>query len=143
VITPVINIDISSFPVYISLPMNPEYLRITETTELVAFFGVGPVLAITIAYLSWRGKPRRFNPGLYAITYVLSVLTGVLLLVVGKRPVDVRTAQYFLQFFCGVLGSLLLWVSIGCGFPVVLHLLSYFWSWHSRTRLRDSTVMKD
>jgi hypothetical protein len=142
VITPDYNIDIPSFPVYISLPMNPEYLWITETTELVAFFGVGPALAITIAYLSWRGRPRRFSPELYAIACVVSGVTGLLLLAVAKRPVDVRTAQYFLQFFSGLIGSLLLWAFIGCGFPVVLHLLSYLWRWHRRTRLSDTAAMK-
>src|SRR5437588_3982161 len=101
--------------------MNPEYLRITETAELVVFFGVGPALAITIGYLSWRRKPRRFNPQQYAMACVTSVVAAFLLLVIAQRPVDVRTTQYFLHFFCALLGGLLLWVFMGCGFPVVLH----------------------
>jgi hypothetical protein len=127
----------------LSLSYAAQYLRITETTELVVFFGVGPALAITIAYLSWRGKSRRFNPQLYAMVCVASGVTAFLLFVVAQRPVNVGTAQYVLQFFCAVVGALLVWVFMGCGFPVFLHLLSHLWLWHNRTRVTDSASMKD
>ena len=116
--------------------------RITETTELGAFFGVGPALAITIAYLSWRGKLGPFNPRLYAIVCFASGVTGFLLLVIAQRPVNVRTAQFFLQFFSAVGGGLLLWMFMGCGSALVLHLLSHWWNWHNRTRLTDGATTK-
>jgi drug/metabolite transporter (DMT)-like permease len=115
--------------------------RITETTELLAFFGVGPALAITIAYRSWRGKPRRFNPRLYSIVCFASGVTGFLLLFVAQRPVNVGTTQFFLQFLCAVVGGLLLWVFMACGSAVVLHLMSQWWRWHNRTRLTDGATM--
>jgi hypothetical protein len=114
--------------------MNPKYLWLTGTMQLMTLFVVRPVIAIVIAYAAWRGKPESFNPQRYGIVWVASGLTASLLLALGKWiNADVRTPQYFLQLACVLLGGLLLGVGMGSFFPVLLHM----WHWHKTTRLAD------
>jgi hypothetical protein len=115
--------------------MNPKYLWLTGATELLTIFVVGPVLAIAIAYAAWRSKPKNFTPRHYGIMCVGSGMAAFLLLGFAKwMNADVRTARYFLQLASVLLGGLLLGVSMGCGFPVLLHL----WRWHKATQLTDN-----
>lgn len=114
--------------------MNPEYLWLTESIELLAFFVLMPAIAIVIAYAAWHGKPQNVSPKLYGTVCVASGVTASPLFLIAKwLNADVRTAQYFLQFACLLLGLLLFGVCMGCGFPVLLH----FWRWHKATRLSD------
>ena len=101
--------------------MNPDYLWLTGAIELLTVFVVGPVLAIAIAYAAWRGKPKKLNPGRYAIVCVASgVFASLLFGLVKWMNADVRTPQYFLQFACFLLSGLLFGVFIGTVFSVVL-----------------------
>jgi hypothetical protein len=49
---------------------------------------------------------------------------------------DVRTAEYFLQLTCALLGFLLLGVSTGCLIPVLLRA----WRSHKGSRLTDECL---
>jgi hypothetical protein len=101
--------------------------------QLLTFFVVGPVLAIAIAYAAWRGNPQDFNRERYRMVCVASGITAFLLFGFAKwMNADVRTAQYFLQLACVLLSGLLVGVSMGCGFSVLLGL----WRWHNTTRLK-------
>jgi surface polysaccharide O-acyltransferase-like enzyme len=114
--------------------MNPDYLWLTGALQLLTLFIVGPIIAIAIAYASWRRKPQNFNPKRYGMLCVASGVSASLMLVLAKWiNADVRTPQYFLQLACALLGGLLLGVGMGCFFPVLLHV----WRWHNTTRLAD------
>jgi hypothetical protein len=114
--------------------MNPKYLWLMGTMQLLTLFVVGPVIAIVIAYAACRGKPESFNPQRYGMVCVASGVTASLLSALAKWiNADVRTPQYFLQFACVLLGGLLLGVGMGSIFPVLLHV----WRWHKTTRLAD------
>ena len=95
--------------------MNPDYLWLTDAMQFLAFFVVGPVLAIAIA------------------VSVASGVTALLLFGFAKwMNADVRTAQYFLQLTCILLSGLLFGVCVGCFFPVLLRV----WRWHKDTTSR-------
>jgi hypothetical protein len=112
--------------------MNPQYLWLTDATELLTIFVVGPVLAIAIAYAAWRGKPKNFNPERYGIACIGSGVAAFLLFGLAKwMNADVRTAWYFLQLAFVLLGGLFFGVSMGCFFPVLLRV----WRWHEATRV--------
>ena len=114
--------------------MNPNYLWLTEAIELLSFLVLMPAIAIAIAYAAWRGKPQNASPKQYGTVCVASGVTASLLLVLASRMnADIRTMQYFLQLACLLSALLLFGVSMGCGFPVLLH----FWRWHRATRLTD------
>ena len=117
--------------------MNPDYLWLTVAIEKLAFFVAAPLLSISIAYAAWRGKPQNFNTDRYAIACIASWLTALLLFACAKWiNADVRTGEYFLQFACALLSFLLLGVSAGCMFPVVLRV----WRWHKASRLRNGNL---
>jgi hypothetical protein len=112
--------------------MNPDYLWLAGAIELLTFFFIGPVLAIAIAYASWRAKPQNVTPDRYGIVCVVSGATAFVLFAFAKwLNADVRTAQYFLQLGCVLLSGLLFGVFSGCGFSILLR----FWRWHNTTRL--------
>ncbi len=114
--------------------MNPDYLWLTGAIELLTFFGVGPALAIAIAYAAWKGKLKNLDAGRCGILCVASGVTASLLCGFVKwMNADVRTPQYFLQFGCFVLSGLLFGVFMGTGFSVLLCL----WRWHKATRLSN------
>ena len=131
-----VNNRYASYALFANLShMNPDYLWLTGALELLTLFVVGPFLGFVIAYAAWGGKPQRLDPQRYGDDWVLFVafgLTASLLLGFAKwLNADVRTAQYLLQVVCFLLGGLLLGVAMGCGFSVLLRLLS----WHKATRL--------
>ncbi len=114
--------------------MSPDYLWLTGALQLLTFFVVGPLIAIAIAHAAWQGKPQSFSPERYGIVWVASGVTASVLFGFAKWiNADVTTAQYFLQLACMLLSGLLLGVSMGSGFSVLLSL----WRWHKRTRLKD------
>ena len=119
--------------------MNPDYLWLTGTIELLTFFVVAPLLSIVIAYAAWRGKPRNFNSERYLVVCIGSGVLAVLLFVFAKwMNADVRTAAYFVQLICILLSFLLLGVGAGCLVPVLLRA----WGWHKASRLRDDGLRK-
>jgi hypothetical protein len=114
--------------------MNPQYLWLTGALELLSLFVIGPVLAIAIPYMAWRGKLPSFNGGRYGMVWVASGGAAVLLLLCAKWiNADVREPQYFLQLACVLLCGLLFGVCMGCGAVVLLRALF----WHNTTRLKD------
>ena len=118
--------------------MNPRYLWLVDVVQFLTIFFIGPVLGFVIGYAAWRGKPRNLNPQRYGddrVLFVASSVTAFLLLGFAKwLNADVRTAQFFLQVVCVLLGGLLLGVGTGCGFSVLLRLLR----WHKTTRPSDN-----
>ena len=113
--------------------MNPQYLWLTGALELVSLFVTGPVLAIAIPYMAWRGKLPSFNGGRYGMVCVTSGGTAVLLLLCAKWiNADVREPRYFLQLACVLVGGLLFGVCMGCG--GIIFLRAFFW--HKATRLK-------
>ena len=111
--------------------MNPDYLWLTGAMQLLTFFFVGPLLAVAIAYATWRGKPQNFNPRRYGTVCVTSGMTAFLLFGFAKwMNADVRTVQYFLQSTCVLLSGLLFGVCMGSFFSVLLHV----WRWHKTTQ---------
>ncbi len=113
--------------------MNPKYLWLTETMELLTFFVIGPALGIVVAYAAWRGKPRSFNRETYGVLCIGSGVACLLLVWIAKWiDADVRNPQYFVQLASVLLSFLLLGVSMGCGFALLLR----YWHWHKSTRLR-------
>ncbi|HKR32330.1 MAG TPA: hypothetical protein VJT08_17745, partial [Terriglobales bacterium] len=118
--------------VYIPWSMNPDYMWIAETMELLSFFFVGPLLAISVAYLAWRGRPHSFGPKGYTIVCLASGVTALLLLQLAKWiNADVRTPQYFVQLASILLSGLLIGIFVGSGFSVLFKI----WRWHKTTRL--------
>ena len=114
--------------------MNPQYLWLTGALELLSLFVIGPVFAIAIPYMAWRGKLPSLNGGRYGMVCVTSGGAAVLLLLCAKWiNADVREPQYFLQLACVLLGGLLFGVCMGCGGVVFLRALF----WNKATRLRD------
>ena len=112
--------------------MNPEYLWLADTIQLLTFFVVGPALAIGIGYAAWRGKPENFSPKRYGVVCITSGVTAVLLFALVKwMNVDVRTPQYFVEVTCVLLSGLLFGVCMGCGVSVLLSM----WRWHKATSL--------
>lgn len=112
--------------------MNPHYLWMTETLELLTFFAVAPAFAILIAYRAWREKDQKVEPKQYGMRCVLSGTTAVLLLGFARwLNAGVGTPQYFLQLTCTLLSFLFLGVCVGCGFSLFL----VWWRWHNTTRL--------
>jgi len=100
--------------------------------ELLSFFFIGPLLAISIAYLAWRGKPHSFGPKGYRTVCFASGVTALLLFGLAKWiNADVRTPQYFVQLACVLLSGPLFGVCMGSGFSVLLKV----WRWHKPTRL--------
>lgn|SRR5512146_1017754 len=120
--------------------MTPDYLWLTGALEVLTLFAVGPVLGFLIAHAAWSGKPERLNPQRYGDDRVLFVTFGVvatLLLVFAKwLNADVRTAQYFLQVACFLVGGLFFEVATGCCFSVLLRLFR----WHKATRLLNKNT---
>jgi hypothetical protein len=111
--------------------MNPRYLGMAEALELVTLLGLGPALALVIAYKAWREKDP--NPKKSGLQCMISGAVALLLLgYVRGRGVDVRSAQYLLQLACSLLSFLLIGVFMGCGFGVLLDV----WRWHNRTQLK-------
>lgn len=130
---PVYNNHIQLFLLY-SLRMNPDHLWLTGAMQLLAFFVIGPVLALAIAYRAWRGRPQNRSGWQYEKLCVASGVAAVLLFVCAKRiDADVRETRYFYQLACMVLSGLLFGACMGCGFSAFLHL----WRWHKATRLGD------
>ena len=114
--------------------MSPNYLWLADAAQLLTLFVVGPILAIAIAYATWRRKPQNFSPKKYGIVPVACGVGASLLFVLAKLiNADIRTSLYFLQLACVLLAGLLFGVCMGCGFPVLLS----FWRWHKTTRLAD------
>jgi hypothetical protein len=112
--------------------MNPQYLWFAEGMELVAFFIIGPVLAITITYRAWRGKPENLGLQRYGTLCATTGIIALLLFGLAKwTNADVRSAIYFLQLFCVLVSALLFGVCFGCGWTLFLGL----WRWHQATRL--------
>jgi hypothetical protein len=112
--------------------MNPDYLWFADATQLLTLFVISPLLAIVIALKAFRATPHELKPKKYGIVCVASGLISVVLVGLAKwMNADIRTPQYLLQLAGIVLGGLLLGVSMGCGFRVLLS----FWRWHKATRL--------
>jgi hypothetical protein len=117
--------------------MNPKYLWLTEGTEFLAIFVVGPAIAIATAYGAWRGKPGSVAPARYRLFCATSGAAALLLFRLAKWiNADVRTPEYFLQLACVLLFGLSFGVFMGCGFAIMLHI----WHWHKTTRLTQSPV---
>jgi hypothetical protein len=115
--------------------MNPDYLLLTGSLQLLTMFVIGPAIAIAIASAAWRGKPNSFNPERYGMLCVASGVTALLLFGFAKwLNADFRTAEYLLQVVCVLLGGLLFGVCMGCGFSVMLRM----WRWHKTTRMTRS-----
>jgi hypothetical protein len=111
--------------------MNPHYLWLTEGLELLTFLVFGPVLAIVIAYRSWRKKEQ--TPKLHGRRCVAFMALFVLLFIFAKRvDADVRTPLYFLQLTCVLLSFLSFGLAQGYFFSALLGL----WRWHNATRLK-------
>ena len=100
--------------------------------ELLTFFFIGPLLAISIAYSAWRGKPHSFGRKGYIMACLASGVTALLLFGLAKWiNVDVRTPRYFVQLACVLLSGLLFGICMGFGFSLLLKV----WRWHKTTRL--------
>ena len=114
--------------------MNPNYLWLTEAIELLSFLVLMPAIAIAIAYAAWQRKAAERQPE--AVRDGVRRIRRHCLSAVGACEPDecrYQTMQYFLQLACLLSALLLFGVSMGCGFPVLLH----FWRWHRATRLTD------
>jgi len=95
--------------------MNPNYLRLTEGLELLTFFVFGPVLAIVIAYKSWRRNGIAPDSKRYGTRCAVFAVLFVLLFMLAKwLNADVRTHQYFLQLTCVLLS--ILWFGLAQGY---------------------------
>jgi len=113
--------------------MNPRYLWLTEGLELLTFFLFGPVLAIAVAYRTWREKGHVLSPGRYGMRCAGFAAAFVLLFALARWiDADVRTPQYFLQLACVLLSFLSFGFAQGYFFCVLLAL----WRWHNATRLK-------
>jgi hypothetical protein len=113
--------------------MNPHYLWLTEGLELLSFFVFGPVLAIVIAYRSWRRKEDTPTPKRHGTRSAAFAVVFILLFVLAKRiDADVRSPQYFLQLTCVLLSFLSFGLAQGYFFSLLLDL----WRWHNTTRLK-------
>lgn len=111
--------------------MNPHYLWLTEGLQILAFFLFGPVLAIVIAYRSWRKKDQALKQ--HGMRCVAFTALFILLFVFAKRiDADVRTPLYFLQLGCVLLSFLSFGLAQGYFFSALLGL----WRWHNSTRLK-------
>ena len=111
--------------------MNPDYLWLTGAIQLLTIFVVGPLVGSAIAYAAWRGKPQGFRAEHYVVAWIASGAAVLLLFGFAKHlNADVRTAQYFLQLSCVLLGGVLFGAFMGSGLAVVLHA----WRWHKKTR---------
>lgn len=114
--------------------MNPEYLWLTGAMQLLAIFVIGPVLSIAIAFAAWRDKPQSSTARRYGMVCAMAGIAAVVLMVFAKwMNADVRTALHFLQVACVLLSGLLLGVSMGCGFGVLLGVLR----WHNTRLVHD------
>lgn len=112
--------------------MNPKYLWVTETIEILTFSVITPVVATVTAYRAWRRREHNLNPRRDGMRGVWFAVAGIGLFGFAKwLDADVRTPQYFLQLASMLLSFLLLGVSMGLGFSVLLGTLL----WHDKTRL--------
>jgi len=110
--------------------MNPRYLWLPETIELLTFFVIQPVIAITIAYIAWRGRPE--NLSRYRLRCLVSGVTALLLVIFAKfLRADIESFTYVLQVVCLVLGFMSFGVCVGCGVSVFLSM----WHWHKNTHV--------
>jgi hypothetical protein len=113
--------------------MNPHFLWLTEGLELLSFLVLGPVLAIVIAYRTWRKKESVSIAKRYGVRCAAFAALSLLLFAVAKwMNADVRTPQYFLQLTCVLLCFLSFGLAQGYFFSVLLDL----WRWHNGTRLK-------
>lgn len=113
--------------------MNPHYLWLPETVELLTFFVISPALTIVVAYRAWRDKNDSLNPRHASVRCLVYCGTALLLLGLAMwMHADVRTLQYLPQLMCTLLGFLLFGVSVGYFFCVLLGM----WRWHIATRLK-------
>ena len=111
--------------------MNPDYLLLAGMVQLLTVVVIGPAIAISIASAARRGKPQNFNPERYGTLCVASGLAALLLFGFAKwMNADVRSARYFLQVACVLLGGLSFGVCMGCGFSVLLRI----WRWRKTNR---------
>ena len=116
--------------------MNPHFLWLTEGLELLTFTFIAPVLAIVIAYRTWREKERKPDPKRYAARCAAFAVAGLSLFAFAKWiDLDVRSPKYFLYLACVLLSFLSFGVCEGYGLSVLLDLLRWLKRWHKTTRL--------
>jgi len=89
---------------------------------LLTFFVIVPLIAATIGYAAWKGKPTNFNREMYWTGFVAAAIASLFLMVLAQRMhVDVRTSLYLLQLACFGLGALLFGVAAGCMVGIFTH----------------------
>jgi hypothetical protein len=107
--------------------MIPHYHWLTEGSELITLFFIGPALAIAIAYKAWRERAIAKQHGMRCVASGGAAL--VLFGVAKWLDADIRTPQYFLQLACALLSFLLFGSCVGYFFSVLLRM----WHWHNST----------
>lgn len=100
--------------------------------ELLAFFVIGPTLAVFIAYKAWRAKVNDPMAKRYGLRCLASGVIAILLFGFAKWiNADFRAPEYLLQLACVLLSFLSFGVCMGYFFSALLDL----WRWHESTRL--------
>lgn len=96
--------------------MQPFYVPIVGILELLTLVVATPATSVFIAYAAWNGKPKGFGRQNYFMAFVVIGAISVCLMILAQRMhAEVRTAQYFVQVVCFLVGAFFLGVSSGCG----------------------------
>ena len=109
--------------------MNPHYLWLTESLEVLTILGIAPAVAIVIALRTWRDA----RPGSHVMSCVAS--GGVAFVLIGFAQwmnADIRSPLFFLQLACTITGFVLLGVWMGYGFSLLVGLLRF----HNSSKLQ-------
>jgi len=101
--------------------MDPRYLKIVDALVLLALFAGAPAISAVVGYAAWKGRPSGFDRERYALSFVASGAAAMFLMMYAQRMADVRTAQYYLQLACFLLGVFLFGIAGGCVFGVFLY----------------------
>jgi hypothetical protein len=89
---------------------------------LLTLFVGTPIIAASIGYAAWKGRPKTFNRDTFVLAFLATVMISGFLIVYAQRMhADVRTWQYLLQFACFELGVLLLGIAGGFAVGIFTH----------------------
>jgi hypothetical protein len=112
--------------------MNPHYLWLAETLELIFFFS-GPAIAIVIAYRALRERRGKSKPKPYGMRCIAAATTAVVLFGLARwMNAEVSSPLYFVQLACALLSLLAFGAAMGYFVPVLVN----WWRWHSTTRAK-------
>ncbi len=89
---------------------------------LLTFFVAVPLIAATIGYAAWKGKPKDFTREMYWTAFAAAGAVSFFLMAYAQRMhADVRTWQYPVQIAFFGLGALLFGVAGGCAVGIFIY----------------------